>query len=163
MSSSLLPLPRLCSPFVTSSSAIVVASHAFCPPLSREGCSCYLCERPGAWDWVSIPPPLLLLSPGPLNFFSSWCAVHLVPSPLWCCRFPCSYAWEQDVSRKLVPSISSPTMNRNLPLVLWTRDGLMWSSGWAWSGTYLDMIGKQYYKKDQEQERLGLERGKNGF
>ena len=53
-------------------------------------------------------------------------------------------------------------MNTNLPLVPQTNDGLMWSNGWAQSGVYLDMIGKQH-KKDHEQEkkgaRTGLERG----
>ena len=49
-------------------------------------------------------------------------------------------------------------MNTNLPLVLRTSDGLTWSNGWAGSGAYSDMIGKEY-KKDQEWEKKG---GKNG-
>ena len=56
-------------------------------------------------------------------------------------------------------------MNTNFPLVPRTSDGPTGSNGWAGSGTYLDMIDKQY-KKEQECEkkgaRTGLERGMNG-
>ena len=44
------------------------------------------------------------------------------------------------------------------PIDLWASDGLTWSNGGAQSGTYLDMIGKQY-KENREREKKGARTG----
>ena len=105
------PCRALVPPLVTSSNAAVIACHAFCPPLPRVGCSCCPCERlatTGACDWVSPPPPLPLFSSSPLSllFFLAWgapSAVAFLTLPLR--LLPHAGA---DISRKLIPSVSSP-------------------------------------------------------
>ena len=111
VSSTLLPAPSPCSPLVTSSNATVTARRAFCPPLPRLDYSCCPCEHlatVGTCDWVLPPLPLPLFLSGPLSllFFLVWgapSAVAFLPLPLH--LLPRAGA---DISRKLVPSVSSP-------------------------------------------------------
>ena len=111
VSSSLLPLPRPYSPYVTSCTIAIVAHPASCPLLPHRGCSYCPYKRPtntSGCDWVSPPLPLLLLSSGAfsLPFFWTCTAPYALAFLVASLRFLLHEG--VDIMRKLTPSVSSP-------------------------------------------------------